>query len=414
MSPHTACAGYFGAATTPFTHRLLYKVNASRLLAPALLLCASSALADTPPDDALRAAVKKSLTYLADGGRDWMEGRSCASCHHAPMMIWGLHHAKKRGFEVDEKTLAEVTAWTLDPKVNLMPKPAAKQAHEAPNVLPAKGEPEAKKEEEKTPEAAKEKEPTAKKLTAAEVARAAEEALSEANVAAVVAYYALATDRAEPPPVPADMHAKMIQHFLDKQEAGGAWNTYVAHPPILESGENSTLYVLVALLGKDGKAEPAGADWGERKARALKYLASVKPNAEVQSQLWRLLLRKLLGASDSSSLGGSQEADSSAVLSQQHPDGGWGQSPALPSDAYATGQVLYFLDAAGCEMDGSARDKAVAFLLQTQKTNGSWPMKSRNRTAPKATAGAKDLEIIGYAGTAWAAMGLVSAAGKAK
>ena len=115
-----------------------------------------------------------------------------------------------------------------------------------------------------------------------------------------------------------------------------------------------------------------------------------------------------------SRLAGSQEADASAVLAQQHPDGGWGQTPMLPSDAYATGQVLYFLDAAGCEIDAPARDKAVAFLLKAQQANGSWPMTSRPRTAPKAAPGSKNLDIIGYAGTAWATMGLVSVAREAK
>ncbi len=31
------------------------------------------------------------------------------------------------------------------------------------------------------------------------------------------------------------------------------------------------------------------------------------------------------------------------LKSLQRPDGGWGQTPFLPSDAYATGQVVYTL-----------------------------------------------------------------------
>jgi hypothetical protein len=37
-------------------------------------------------------------------------------------------------------------------------------------------------------------------------------------------------------------------------------------------------------------------------------------------------------------------------------------------------------------------------------------MASRDRTAPKAQAGAGNLEIIRYAAAAWAAMGLISVA----
>jgi hypothetical protein len=370
---------------------------AAATTAAAILLGAPLVLGGPPTDEPLHAAVQKSLTYLADGGRDWMEGRSCASCHHAPMMIWSLQHAKQRGFEIDGATLREVTAWTLDPKVNLMPKPPAKK-------------------EEKAPDAAAPNQPIAQKDADAIAAREVAEAASEANVAPVVAYYKLATDHAESSPAPPEMRAKMIQHFLEKQEADGGWNSYVAHPPMLDSGETSTLYVLLALLGKDGKAEPATTpDWASRKARALAYLAKAKPSDELQPKLWRLLLRKYLATSEpAASLGGSREADLSAVLSQQHGDGGWGQHAALPSDAYATGQALYFLEAAGCEIPAEARDKAVAFLVQTQKADGSWPMTSRNRSAPKAGPGAKNLDIIGYAGTAWAAMGLASAAGSAK
>jgi hypothetical protein len=168
--------------------------------------------------------------------------------------------------------------------------------------------------------------------------------------------------------------------------------------------------VLLALLGKEGTGEPADIpDWAQRKARALAYLSKAQPGDELQQALWRLLLRKHLGAS-AAGLGGSLEADARAVLAQQHPDGGWGQTPALPSDAYATGQSLYFLTEAGAPLNAKARDKAVAFLVKNQRTDGSWIMASRARLLPKPGAGAKNVDIIGYAGTAWAAMGLASVA----
>lgn len=335
-----------------------------------------------------------------------MEGRNCASCHHAPMLIWSLNHAKQRGFEVDEKTLAEVTAWTLDPKVRLMPKPAVKQVHEMPKAPAAKSEAEEKQGKAPIDQGA----PVAQEAPGASDAPDADKEPWVKLVDPVVAYYTLATDRVQPPPVPAEIRARMIQHFLDKQGADGSWPTYVQQPPMLDGAETSTLYMLVALRGSDGRSPPSVPDWTDRQARALDFLAKTKPTDEVQRKLWRLFLRKELDASGAARLGGSQEAETAAVLSQQHTDGGWGQTPSLPSDAYATGQVLYFLDAAGCTMSADARDKAVAFLVKTQKPDGSWPMTSRPRTAPKNLPGSKDLEIIGYAATAWAAMGLVSAA----
>lgn len=328
-------------------------------MAIALALSASPAIAEPPADAPFRDAVKKSLTYLAKGGQEWMDGNNCASCHHAPLMIWSFHHAKQRGFAVDEEVLAEVTGWSLDPKVKWMPEPDAKKEVWSDKVLP------------------------------------------------VTAYFTLASDRAEPRPLPAETRATLVRHFLDKQEADGSWLSYVAHPPLLDCGETSTLYVLLALLGKDGQEEPADPDWSHRKARALEYLAKVTPGEEVQPKLWRLLLRKNLRES-AASLAGSKAEDERAVLGQQHEDGGWGQTPALPSDAYATGQVLYFLAAADCQPDAEVRNRAVAFLLKNQQPDGSWVMASRPRTLPKQSAGARNLNIIRYAGTAWAAMGLVS------
>ena len=38
-----------------------------------------------------------------------------------------------------------------------------------------------------------------------------------------------------------------------------------------------------------------------------------------------------------------------ALLMQQHDDGGWSQLADMPSDAYATGLVLYLLTSTGLE-----------------------------------------------------------------
>ncbi len=338
-------------------NRLLFLLSLQ--LAPALALGVPPAPAGEP----LRVALEKSLGYLAEGGKDWMDDNNCASCHHAPMTIWSFYHAKRRGFRVDEDALARISAWSLDPKVKWLPEPAAKQEEWSDKVLP------------------------------------------------VAAYFALASDRAEPPLLPAETRALLVRHFLEKQEADGSWLSYVAHPPILDRGETSTLYVLLALLGQDGGREPADSDWSGRKARALQYLAKVPPGDELQPKLWRLLLRKNLGAS-AASLAGSKAEDEHAVLRQQHEDGGWGQTAALPSDAYATGQVLYLLAESGCPLSAEAHRKAVDFLIRTQQPDGAWPMASRPRTLPKPSAGSRKLEIIRYAAAAWASMGLASASGE--
>src|SRR5262249_14187400 len=88
----------------------------------------------------------------------------------------------------------------------------------------------------------------------------------------------------------------------------------------------------------------------------------------------------------------------------QNDDGGWGQEADLPSDAYATGPALYFLNRAAVASDCDEVQRGVAFLVSRQKEDGSWPMTSR------AHPGAKPMTNpvpITYFGSAWATLGLV-------
>src|SRR5689334_23775789 len=48
-------------------------------------------------------------------------------------------------------------------------------------------------------------------------------------------------------------------------------------------------------------------------------------------------------------------------------DGGWSQVRGLPSDAYATGQALYFLSLAGVKNGRAEIRRAQAFLAARQK-----------------------------------------------
>src|SRR5262245_28238252 len=73
-----------------------------------------SAGEDVSPAD-LRATIDRGLVFLADEGIDWKEGRKCASCHHAPMMVWALNEARNQGYTIDQDALDDVTNWMLLP-----------------------------------------------------------------------------------------------------------------------------------------------------------------------------------------------------------------------------------------------------------------------------------------------------------
>ena len=101
--------------------------------------------------------------------------------------------------------------------------------------------------------------------------------------------------------------------------------------------------------------------------------------------------------------GNAAEADRlrSELLARQRDDGGWGWLCADESDAFGTGVALYALARDGFAIDNSAIARGRAFLLESQKADGSWPVKGTKK------AKAKQIEPTAtYWGTCWAVIGL--------
>ncbi len=66
------------------------------------------------------------------------------------------------------------------------------------------------------------------------------------------------------------------------------------------------------------------------------------------------------------------------LVARQRTDGGWGQLPGLPADAYATGQAIYALRvAAGMKRTDEPVDRGLRFLLGTQLADGTWYVRRR-------------------------------------
>ena len=93
------------------------------------------------------------------------------------------------------------------------------------------------------------------------------------------------------------------------------------------------------------------------------------------------------------------------IRERQNADGGWSQAKGMASDAWATGQALYALAHAGVKADDPVIARGQAFLVRTQRADGSWPMTSRP-TKPGGE-GSKSLIPITGAGSSWAVLGLV-------
>jgi hypothetical protein len=104
------------------------------------------------------------------------------------------------------------------------------------------------------------------------------------------------------------------------------------------------------------------------------------------------------------------KAAAQEVITEQRPDGGWAQLPSLESDAYATGQALTALHEAGQVTTADAiYNRGAAFLLRTQRPDGSWLVRTRSFPfQPYKESGfphGKD-QWISAAGTSWATMAL--------
>ena len=149
------------------------------------------------------------------------------------------------------------------------------------------------------------------------------------------------------------------------------------------------------------------AELDPRMARARAYLANAKAATNDEAAMQILGLHWAGGnAAKVSALG-------KALAGTQHADGGWSQNPNLASDAYATGEALYALKEAGVlEASGAAYQKGVKLLMDTQREDGSWYVRSRApKFQPYFQSGFPHDhdQWISSAGTSWAVRALIAA-----
>lgn len=112
---------------------------------------------------------------------------------------------------------------------------------------------------------------------------------------------------------------------------------------------------------KDGSPRSGGGCW--------------KVTEETEERVFHLWALRLTGA-DAKAI----DAARDALRKAQRLDGGWGQTPELGSDAYATGSALVVLHlAGGLPVEDSAYQGGLHFLLKSQRPDGSWHVVSRSK-----------------------------------
>jgi ankyrin repeat protein len=169
---------------------------------------------------------------------------------------------------------------------------------------------------------------------------------------------------------PGETTDALVHNLAAQQRASGNWHAgWVARPP-MEDGDFSRTAIGIRILKAYG-APGRKAEFEKRIARAAAWLAVASPKTTEDLDM-QLLGLKWAGISRRG------EQGMQRLIGQQREDGGWAQTADLPSDAYATGQVLYTLHELGVPASDPAYRRGVQYLLQTQQTDGSWDVKSRS------------------------------------
>lgn len=305
-------------------------------------------LTNKPSDVA--ATIDRGLAFLAKDAAAWRDQHHCASCHHASLVVWALQEGKQRGHAIDKPLLAELTKWLAesgDGKFSLA-RPASAPKAASPKAI----------------------------------------------------YFALALGADPQPDAASQAGLKLLlKTVTSEQTENGSWSTWPeTRPPLFgNSDESLTALATLALLPAAG----AGDDTAQAlRDKGVKWLGETKTDDDPQSIALRLLLWKRLDRPPEE-----WQPLVRRIKERQNADGGWSQTKDMPSDAWATGQALYALAHSGMKSDDPVVTRAHAFLIKTQRDDGSWPMTSR--PIKPGGEGSKSLIPITGAGSAWAVLGLL-------
>jgi hypothetical protein len=190
----------------------------------------------------------------------------------------------------------------------------------------------------------------------------------------------------------------LLEEIAQSQLPDGSWAHTGGRAPTLESQEVATLIAMLALASEPMDSSEGAA--AERLKRGQAWLSEHPEPSTLQALVLRVLVETRLGGEPAV-----RESRIDAILALQRPDGGWSQAEGLESDAFATGQTLYTLAAAGVSPSHPALVRARDYLVSTPNDDGSWPMASR--PIPPDGAPSKNLSPITLAGSAWATLGLL-------
>lgn len=160
----------------------------------------------------------------------------------------------------------------------------------------------------------------------------------------------------------------LVHHIAAMQRKEGDWPNYgVARPPLEDGGFSHTakgirVLRLYPIAGRK-------AEFDERVARAAAWLETAEPGTTEDRTM------QILGIAWAGRKAPANRVQQ--LISKQRPDGGWGQTDNLSSDAYATGEALWALHESGTAGSDPVYRRGVDYLLRAQQDDGTWHVVTR-------------------------------------
>jgi hypothetical protein len=290
-------------------------------MTPTAVCCALAlAVPHVPaPPAAVRQAVERALPLLADGAAGHVEQKTCFACHNQAFPMAAFHAAKARGFAVKDELIAgQVEHIREFVESN-------KDAY------------------------------TSGRGTGGQVDTAG--------------WLLFTLERAGHQPD--DRTAAVVEYLLKRDADRDHWRASSNRPPSEASVFTANYLALRGLKTwgmSDHKEKVA-----ERTRTVREWLAEA-PAKDTEDRVYRMRALAEVGAKKAAAKAARE------LIAAQRPDGGWGQTDKMPSDPYATGTVLAALaEVGGVATDAPVYRRGVAFLVRTQRADGSWYVKSRSR-----------------------------------
>src|SRR5215469_8915802 len=265
-----------------------------------------------------RAAVKKVLPLIEMSGEAVFKNRGCVSCHNNSLPAMTVALARKKGFAVNEEQAKKELGFAV----------ATDKPYFEPMRLGS----------------------------------------TIGGAATTIGYTLMGMAEAG---YQADAETDSHVHYLSiNQFPDGSWKLTSYRPPAEYSPITTTAVALraIKLYPIPGRRE----EFKERFGRAKKWLLTAKAESEEERSM------QLLGLADAGAPASERAPFVKALKILQNADGSWSLLPGYPGEAYATGEALYALHAAG---EVPTRDPVYArgmeWLLRNQLSDGSWFMPTR-------------------------------------